>query len=108
MTGFMRKSSENVRSLVQTGVLGVAAGLASVAFLYCTNFLFARTYLVFATRPRPYFLVASFLVIIGFSVLVSLLLRYVATSTSEEGEVRPSFLDEPAPLPALPDPTTNP
>ncbi len=37
-----------------------------------------------------------------------LLLRYVATTPPEESEPRTGFLDEPAPLPALPDPTTNP
>ncbi len=37
-----------------------------------------------------------------------LLLRYIATAPPEEIEPRTGFLDEPAPLPALPDPTTNP
>lgn len=37
-----------------------------------------------------------------------LLLRYVATTPSEESGPRAGFLDEPAPLPALPDAATNP
>lgn len=37
-----------------------------------------------------------------------LLLRYVATTPPEESEARTGFLDEPAPLPAFFDPTTNP
>lgn len=37
-----------------------------------------------------------------------LLLRYVATTPAEESEPRAGFLDEPAPLPALPDATTKP
>ena len=36
-----------------------------------------------------------------------LLLRYVATTPPEESAPRAGFLDEPAPLPALPDATTN-
>ena len=37
-----------------------------------------------------------------------LLLRYLSTTPPEEIEPRTGFLDEPAQLPALPDPTTNP
>ncbi len=37
-----------------------------------------------------------------------LLLRYLSTTPPEEVEPRAGFLDEPAQLPALPDPTTNP
>lgn len=36
-----------------------------------------------------------------------LLLRYLSTTPPEEIEPRTGFLDEPAQLPALPDPTTN-
>jgi CIC family chloride channel protein len=85
MKAFMQRSSENVRSLVLTAILGTAAGLGGVAFLVCTNFLFARTYLAFAGQSRGYFLLASFLIIIVFSILVALLLRYVAPEAAGSG-----------------------
>ncbi|TRZ89358.1 chloride channel protein, partial [bacterium] len=80
-----QKVSENAQALIQTTALGAAAALSAVAFLYCTNFLFAKTYLVFASRSRPFFLVSSFLVIMGFSVIVALLLRYIAPDAAGSG-----------------------
>jgi CIC family chloride channel protein len=77
--------SENARALIQKAALGVAAALSAVAFLFCTNFLFAKTYLVFAMRSRAFFLVSSFIVIMGFSVIVALLLRYVAPDAAGSG-----------------------
>lgn len=35
--------SENARALIQKAALGVAAALSAVAFLFCTNFLFAKS-----------------------------------------------------------------
>ena len=76
---------ENTRALGQTAVLGLTAALISVAFLYCTDFLFRRTFLVFAGRSKAYFAGASLLIILGFSWLVALLLRFVAPDAAGSG-----------------------
>jgi chloride channel protein, CIC family len=76
---------ENTRVLGQTTILALAAGLVSVAFLFCTNFLFERTFLAFANRSKAYFAAASLLVILGFSFLVSLLLRFVSPDAAGSG-----------------------
>ncbi len=79
------KLPENVRALIQTAVLGAGSALSAVAFLYLTNFIFAKTYLAFAARSRSFFLISSFLVIMVFSVIVALLLRYVAPEAAGSG-----------------------
>jgi CIC family chloride channel protein len=80
-----QRLSENARGIIQTAVLGSAAALSAVAFLFCTNFLFAKTFLVFAARSRSFFLISSFLTIMGFSSIVALLLRYVAPDAAGSG-----------------------
>ncbi|MDH4196909.1 MAG: chloride channel protein, partial [Candidatus Aminicenantes bacterium] len=76
---------ENVRSAVQTAGLGLAAGLAAVAFLFLTDFLFSRTFLAFAGKPWPRFALASFLVIMGSTLVVVILLRFVAPEAAGSG-----------------------
>jgi len=76
---------DNSRALGQTAVLSLAAGLTSVAFLFCTDLLFRRTYLAFAGRSKPAFAALSLLVILGFSLLVALLLRFAAPEAAGSG-----------------------
>ncbi len=85
LTESTKRVSENAQTLIQTAVLGSAAALSAVAFLFCTNFLFAKTFLAFAAHSRLFFLISSFLVIMVFSVLVALLLRYVSPNAAGSG-----------------------
>lgn len=66
---------DNARALVATAVLGVAAGLSAVVFMILTQGLFARTFAVFAGRSKGFFLGGSFLVLMGLTFIVCLLLR---------------------------------
>ncbi len=81
----LQKTPEQLRPWITTIVLSLAAGLSAVGFLFFTNFLFSRTYLVFADRPPVYFLVASFLLIMTTSTLVGILLNVVSPSAAGSG-----------------------
>jgi CIC family chloride channel protein len=81
----LSKLPENARSLVHTAVFGLASALSSVAFLYLTNFLFARAYLDYIDRPKPFFALSSFVVIMGFSVIVTFLMVKGAPDAAGSG-----------------------
>ena len=85
LTDTLQKLPENARSLVQTAVFGVAAGLSAVAFLYLTNLIFSRTFLEFTGRSKAVFAFASFAVIMGCSAIVSALLFWVAPEAAGSG-----------------------
>jgi len=59
-----------MRVLIHTTVLSVASGLAAVAFFSLTNLLFSKTYIAFSGRSKPFFIIASFLLIMCSSLLV--------------------------------------
>lgn len=82
---FLQKSPQNVRLLVHTAILSVAAGLAAVGFFFLTDFLFSQTYSAFAGRPKDFFIVASFLLIMGSSLLVGLLLNLFSPEAAGSG-----------------------
>lgn len=68
---------DNTRVLLQTVILAVIAGGLAVCFMLCINFFFEHTFLAFAERSKTFFLVGSFIVIMGTSLAVGLLLfRY--------------------------------
>ncbi len=85
-----------MRSTVQTAFTSFAAGLSAVAFLFLTNLIFARSYLVFATYTKKYFLVASFLMIATTSLLVGLLLKFFGSEAAGSGipQVKVAFWKE--------------
>jgi CIC family chloride channel protein len=76
---------ENARSLVQTAIFSLAAALSAVAFLFLTNLLFSRTFLELSGGSKLSFAVSSFVVIIGLSLVVGLLLAKVAPEASGSG-----------------------
>jgi CIC family chloride channel protein len=80
-----RRLSEDARSIFSTAVLSLAAALSSVAFLFATNYVFSSTFETFATRSRLYFAAASLIVIILFSLIVSLLMRFIAPDAAGSG-----------------------
>ncbi len=80
-----RRLSEDARSIVSTAVLSVAAALSSVAFLFATNSLFSWTFEAFAGRSKLFFAAASLIVIILFSFVVSILMRFLAPEAAGSG-----------------------
>lgn len=87
---------ENARQIVQTVALSLAAGLSAVAFLFMTNVLFERTYVVFASKSKVFFVVASFLLIVTASGLVGLLLKVFGPEAAGSGipQVKSAFWKE--------------
>jgi CIC family chloride channel protein len=79
------KFPNNVQSTIVTGGVGLAAGLSAVGFLFFTNLLFSRTYLVFATRSKSYFVLASLLLISSTSLLVGYLLNVFSPDAAGSG-----------------------
>ncbi|HOW86202.1 MAG TPA: chloride channel protein [Candidatus Aminicenantes bacterium] len=67
----------DIRENARTVILSLAAGFSAVAFLVLTNLLFNKTYVVFASRSRLFFVAASFLLIMAVSLAAGLLLRTV-------------------------------
>lgn len=80
-----QRLSENARAIIHTAALAIASALSAVAFLFCTNLLFSKTYLLFAARSRAFFLIASLVTIMTFSAIVALLLRFVSPDAAGSG-----------------------
>ncbi|MBN1547107.1 MAG: chloride channel protein [Syntrophaceae bacterium] len=70
----LRVLPENTRPLVQTVMIALGAGLSAVFFMIAINYFYINTYEVFASRSTLFFLVASFCLIVGSSLIVGLLL----------------------------------
>lgn len=81
----VRGLPENSRDLVHTVLLAVSAALSAVAFLLLTNHVFRYTFLFFAGKSLPFFLIASFLVIMGTSLGVGLLLNKLSPDAAGSG-----------------------
>lgn len=64
---------------------GLAAGAISLLFLFLIRFIYENTYVVFAQKSLSFFLIASFLLIVGTSSAVGLLLHYVNPNASGSG-----------------------
>ncbi len=79
------KTPEQVRPWIQTVILSLAAAFSAVAFLYLTNFLFLKTYLVFAGRSPVYFALASLGLILLTSLAVGLLLNVLSPDAAGSG-----------------------
>ncbi len=81
----LQRFPENVRGTISTGLLGLAAGLSAVAFLFLTDFLFTQTYLFFAKKSVIYFIIASFIVISVSSLMVGYLLNVLSPEAAGSG-----------------------
>ncbi|MBN1893902.1 chloride channel protein [bacterium] len=66
----------NVRTIVTTLILGLAAGLAAVAFLFTTNLIFSKTIVALASRPFLEFAIGTLIVILASSFIVGVILKY--------------------------------
>jgi len=71
--------------LALTSLFGLVAGLAAVAFLLTTNGIFKVCYLAWIEQPLGVFLGISFVVIIGSSLLVGLLVTYLSREAVGSG-----------------------
>jgi CIC family chloride channel protein len=78
-------SSGNIRLVVQTVFLSLAAGLSAVGFLFLVNFLFSQTYNMFASRSKLFFVLASFLLIMISSLVVGFLLNVFSPEAAGSG-----------------------
>lgn len=81
----LQKLPDNVRQVVQTVVLSLAAGLAAVFFLFMANLFFSLTYLRFAGRSKLFFVLASFVLIMSTSLLVGFLLNVLSPDAAGSG-----------------------
>jgi CIC family chloride channel protein len=92
----LQKLPDNVRQVIQTAVLGLAAGLSAVLFLFMTNTLFDLTFVRFATRSKPFFALASLATILSTSLLVGFLLNKLSPDAAGSGipEVKSAYWKE--------------
>lgn len=70
---------------ISTAIQGLAAGAISLVFLFLIRFIYENTYVVFAQKSLSFFLIASFLLIVGTSSAVGLLLSYINPNASGSG-----------------------
>ncbi len=82
---YLQKLPRQPRAILQILVYGLAGGLAAVAFQVAMNKLFQATYHRLALQSHSRFLVGSFLLIVGTSLLVGFLLTTFAPTASGSG-----------------------
>jgi len=82
---FFQRLPEQPRTILLTAILSLMAAGMSVAFLLLTNWLFRSTYLYFATRSLPFFLIASFITITTTSLAAGLLLGKISPEAAGSG-----------------------
>jgi len=95
---------DNSRVLLQTVLYGAVAGAVSVFFMMCINFLFTNTFIAFATRSLGFFLTASFMVVMGSSLLVGILISRYAPDEAGSGipQLKAAYWKEVGYVPWLP------
>lgn len=81
----LQKLPENARQVAQTTILSLSAGLSAVGFLFMANLFFSLTYVQFASRSKLFFAAASFILIIGTSLLVGFLLNVFSPEAAGSG-----------------------
>lgn len=80
-----RKVPDNIGIAVQTGMLGLLAGLSAVLFMWMVNLVYSRTFLSFAASSPLVFAVSSLLTILVTSALVGLLLNVFSPEAAGSG-----------------------
>ncbi len=76
---------ENTVQIAQTAFYGIGAGLASVAFLLLTNHVFSSLFLSHISDTPQNFLIHSFVVIMGSSLMVGLILHFFCKEAAGSG-----------------------
>ena len=82
---FLLGLPENTRILIFTIIYGSFAGSAAVLFMTLINLIYKYTYMVFAAQSLLFFLIASFLLISGTSLIAGFLLFKFEPSAAGSG-----------------------
>jgi CIC family chloride channel protein len=82
---WFQKYPENIRSLFLPVIYGICAGLAAVAFLLLTNFVFEHTYIALTHCSLTKFLIWSFIIIISSSLIVGFMLHFLSKEANGSG-----------------------
>ncbi len=85
IAAYFQKLHRQPRGILQIVLYGLGGGLAAVAFQLAMNKLFQVTYRQLATQRQGWFLVGSFLLITGSSLIVGLLLNSFSPAASGSG-----------------------
>ncbi len=81
----VQKYPENIRAFLLPVIYGIFAGLAAVAFLLLTNFVFEHTYLALTHCSLMKFLIWTFFIIIASSLVVGLMLNFLSKEANGSG-----------------------
>ena len=81
----MAKLPRNTRNILQTCLYGVAGGLAVVAFQLLINVLFNATFVRLAAQSHLTFLIGSFAVMVGTSLIAGFLLSSFCPEAAGSG-----------------------
>lgn len=84
-TGYLARLPRNTRNILQTCLYGVAGGLAVVAFQLLINLLFNATFIRLSTQSHLTFLVGSFVVMVGTSMIAGFLLSSFCPEAAGSG-----------------------
>jgi len=100
----LRRLPYNTRILIYTIICGVFAGTAAVFFMIGINLLFDRTFIEFSKHSVIFFLTASFLTIMGSSLVVGLLLYRYSPESAGSGipQLKVAYWKEIGYVPAAP------
>jgi len=82
---FSRKVPDNIGIAIQTGTLGLLAGLSSVLFMWMVNLVYSRTFLSFAAGSPRVFILSSLLTIVVTSAAVGFLLNVFSPEAAGSG-----------------------
>lgn len=82
---FLRDLPDNTRTFVQTIIYALAAGATGVGFMVLLNLAYKHTFVSFSAHSFPYFLISSFLLVMGSSLLVGILLWKYAPDAAGSG-----------------------
>ncbi|MDD8013621.1 MAG: chloride channel protein [Acidobacteriota bacterium] len=82
---FPRKIPDNIGMAIQTGTLGLLAGLSSVLFMWMVNLVYSRTFLSFAAGSPRAFIISSLLTIVVTSAAVGFLLNVFSPEAAGSG-----------------------
>ncbi len=85
LAGYLARLPRNTRNILQTCLYGVAAGLAVVAFQLLINVLYNATFVRLAAQSHLAFLIGSFAVMIGTSLIAGFLLSSFCPEAAGSG-----------------------
>lgn len=81
----LQKYPENIKAFILPVSYGIFAGLAAVAFLLATNFIFEHTYIALTHCSLTQFLIWSFIIIVSSSLMVGLMLNFLSKEANGSG-----------------------